>query len=113
LFRWTIAAIRREDPAATSLVAVGHEASQAATIVDGGGNPDVDAVSSAADVRFSRREGEVIALLATGLTDPEIAARLGLSVATVKTLLQRAYRKLQVGGRAEAAAQAARHHLIG
>ncbi|MFB9905475.1 helix-turn-helix transcriptional regulator [Allokutzneria oryzae] len=43
---------------------------------------------------LSRREQEVVELAVRGLTDPQIAARLGVSVRTVNNHLYRAYQKL-------------------
>jgi DNA-binding CsgD family transcriptional regulator len=43
-------------------------------------------------MHITRRQGEIIELAAGGLTDKEIAHGLGLSVATVRTHLQRLYR---------------------
>jgi|GEM_PF-5327447 len=62
---------------------------------------------------LSKRELETYAELARGVTDKEIAARLFISVATVKTHLRRIYDKLDVKGRSEAIALANRHHLFG
>lgn len=55
---------------------------------------------------LSEREVVVLSLLETGLTQREIAARLYVSVNTVKTHLQAAYRKLGAGTRAQALHQA-------
>jgi DNA-binding NarL/FixJ family response regulator len=55
---------------------------------------------------LSRREREVLALVAAGATNNEIAADLGIGEETVKTLLARAYSKLGVRRRAEAVAAA-------
>lgn len=52
---------------------------------------------------LTAREGEVLALLAEGLTNQEIAARLHLSGNTVKYHIQNIYDKLQVTNRTEAA----------
>ena len=51
----------------------------------------------------SAREGEVLALLADGLTDREIAARLGISPRTVETHVGSLLSKLGVRNRAQAA----------
>jgi len=40
------------------------------------------------------REREVLTLIARGLTDPEIAARLGISISTVKTHVRRVLPRL-------------------
>jgi DNA-binding CsgD family transcriptional regulator len=49
------------------------------------------------------REAEVVRLMASGRTNADVAAELGLSARTVQTHLQRAYRKLGVRTRSEAA----------
>jgi DNA-binding NarL/FixJ family response regulator len=61
---------------------------------------------------LSPREQEVIQLVAAGLTNPQISSQLGLGVETVKTLLERVFRKLGVSGRTEATAEAARLGLL-
>jgi two-component system nitrate/nitrite response regulator NarL len=54
------------------------------------------------------REREVLALLAEGLTAPQIAERLVVGASTVKTHLKNLYAKLGVGDRAAAVAAAQR-----
>ena len=58
--------------------------------------------------RLSDREREVLALLAEGLRNKEIAERLVISEATVKTHVRRVLEKLRFRNRSEAAAFAAR-----
>lgn len=53
---------------------------------------------------LSDREREVVRLVQRGLTNPEIAEALGISLATVKTHLARSFRKLGARSRAEAIA---------
>ena len=64
------------------------------------------------DVALSRREREALRLVAQGATNPMIGARLGVSPETAKTVLRRAFSKLGVTRRAEAAAAATRLGLI-
>jgi DNA-binding NarL/FixJ family response regulator len=51
---------------------------------------------------LSRRELEILELLAEGLANKEIATRLGISFETVRTHLGHIYEKLHVQGRTEA-----------
>jgi len=62
--------------------------------------------------RFGAREREVMRLTAQGLSGPEIAERLGIGATTVKTYLQRVYRKLDVTDRAAMVAEAMRRGLV-
>lgn len=64
------------------------------------------------DIALSTREAEVLALLVDGLSNPEIAARLCLSKATVKFHCGRIYLKLGVSSRAQAIVKAYAHQLI-
>lgn len=61
---------------------------------------------------LSAREHEILLLTAAGQSAPEIATKLYLSQATVKTHLQRIYQKLGVGDRAAAVAEAMRRRLL-
>ena len=51
---------------------------------------------------LSERELEVLRLIATGLSNPEIAQELVIAVGTVKAHTSAIYRKLDVRGRAQA-----------
>jgi HD-GYP domain-containing protein (c-di-GMP phosphodiesterase class II) len=62
---------------------------------------------------LTRREAEVLVLLARGLTNPQMAGRLGISRKTVSTHLEHVYAKLQVTNRTEAALFAMHHGLVG
>jgi DNA-binding NarL/FixJ family response regulator len=55
------------------------------------------------DDGLTQREGEVLALVAKGLSDKEIAAKLSISVHTVKSHLRNILARLQVNNRREAA----------
>jgi two-component system, NarL family, response regulator LiaR len=61
--------------------------------------------------QLSVREREVLALLAVGLSNREIADELFLSSETVKTYVKRIFIKLGVSNRVQAAAYAASHSL--
>jgi len=60
---------------------------------------------------LTAREVEVLALLANGATNPEIARRLVLSLGTVRTHTIKIYQKIGVRGRAEATIYATEHGL--
>ena len=61
--------------------------------------------AKAPDTTLSTRETEILAQLAEGLSNKEIASRLSISVSTVRTHLLHIYDKLHVRGRTEAAAK--------
>ncbi|HEV7389213.1 MAG TPA: LuxR C-terminal-related transcriptional regulator [Gemmatimonadaceae bacterium] len=61
---------------------------------------------------LSNREREILALLADGLINKQIAARLGISTNTVKTHLELLFDKLGVATRAEAVATGVRRGLL-
>lgn len=63
-------------------------------------------------LRLTRREREVLAVAAEGLTAREIAERLGVRERTVTTHLARIYGKLGVGNRLAALRMAARSGLV-
>jgi DNA-binding NarL/FixJ family response regulator len=63
-----------------------------------------DHLAAATRARLSPREREVLFLLATGLTNEEIAAQLGLSPETTRTQLRSAMRKLGARTRTHAVA---------
>jgi two-component system nitrate/nitrite response regulator NarL len=62
--------------------------------------------------RLGEREYEVMRLTAEGLSAPQIAQTLGIGATTVKTHLQRVYRKLDVTDRAAMVARALRLGLL-
>jgi LuxR family transcriptional regulator, maltose regulon positive regulatory protein len=61
---------------------------------------------------LSPRERKVLRLLVAGLSNPEIANELVVSLNTIKTQVQSLYRKLQVSSRQEAIAAAKRLYLF-
>jgi two-component system nitrate/nitrite response regulator NarL len=61
---------------------------------------------------LSPREGEIIKLIADGLSVPDIAAKLHLAPTTVRTHVQNLYGKLGVSDRAAAVAEAMRRRLV-
>ncbi len=75
------------------------------------GTPPRSGSGSAGEIRLqeslTRRELEILELLAQRLQNKEIASRLFVSVDTVKTHLKNLYQKLAVANRREAAAKAA------
>lgn len=65
------------------------------------------------DVSLSERERQVVALIAVGASNDEIAAQLFLGLNTVKTYIRTAYRKIGVTRRAQAVIWAREHGLVG
>jgi DNA-binding NarL/FixJ family response regulator len=61
---------------------------------------------------LTQRERQILELLADGLGNKQIAARLGITTNTVKTHLELLFDKLDVSSRAEAVATAARTGLL-
>jgi DNA-binding NarL/FixJ family response regulator len=61
---------------------------------------------------LSAREVEVLRLVATGLTNAEVAEKLFLSSRTVEWYLSAIYRKVGLHSRAEAVRFAAEHGLL-
>ncbi|HWV38744.1 MAG TPA: response regulator transcription factor [Vulgatibacter sp.] len=60
---------------------------------------------------LTRREREVLGLLAKGITYEEAARMLGISLGTIQSHVKSLYRKLEVTSKAEAAAEAVRRGL--
>ena len=69
-------------------------------------------VESARLPKLTQREREVLALLADGLSNDDIGARLAISGETVRTHLRKAMTKLGATTRTQAVATALRLHLI-
>ena len=76
---------------------------------------ELDAEEQAARRAFARlspREREVLQALAEGLSDRDIAARLGIGHKTAGNTKMALFRKLGVGSRLEAVVLAARHGVV-
>jgi DNA-binding CsgD family transcriptional regulator len=67
---------------------------------------------AAEQLGLTRREREVLALLAAGRSNKDIAGRLGLSPNTVKTHIARLYEKLSAERRTDAVLRARELRLI-
>jgi ATP/maltotriose-dependent transcriptional regulator MalT len=80
-------------------------------VADGGAVFDAAGANSPGGL--SAREREVLALMATGATNAEIAAELFLSPHTVKEHASTLYRKLAVRNRAEAVQRGQQMGLTG
>jgi DNA-binding CsgD family transcriptional regulator len=68
--------------------------------------------SLVAQLELSKRELEILGLLAQGLSNQEIAAKLFVSLSTVKTHIQNLFEKLDVKRRTQAVEKAKRLNLI-
>ena len=76
------------------------------------GNPGSRAGRHLPARRATRRETEVLRLVAAGKTNPEVAAELGVSRNTVKRHLDNLFAKLDLSTRTEAAAYALREGIV-
>ena len=74
-------------------------------------DPIPDPQVLAANLGLTPREGEVLALIAEGLSNLEIAGRLVVSEATVKSHVNHLLAKIGVRGRAQAVSVAYQHGL--
>ncbi|GAA5061915.1 DNA-binding CsgD family transcriptional regulator [Thermocatellispora tengchongensis] len=88
--------------AAGNLAAAAAAAARALRLAgpDGARTPALEALERP---RLTRREREIAELAAAGMSSKEISLRFVLSVRTVENHLQRVYRKLGIGDRAELA----------
>ena len=84
----------------------------AGLIVRPAGEPGGFASAEEASSVLTAREAEVLAAVGAGLSNKEVARRLGISAHTVKFHLEQAFRKLGAGSRAEAVAKGLRRGVI-
>ena len=71
--------------------------------------PSLRVVNSAGDELLTTREEQVVALVAEGLSNREIAKELGLSEHTIKKYLFRVFDKLGISSRVELVLYAVSH----
>ncbi len=109
LLSMTLEVRRRRPPAATDRVSAPYLARVQAALAQGRARPD-------AEIRLpeslSGRELEVLALIAAGRSNQEIANKLFVSVTTVKTHVNNLYRKLDARSRIQAVARAREMGLL-
>ncbi len=111
--------VRTQDPALRKLIVdrlAGPgdlEVEQDGAGPDGRQGPDAVVEAELAETQLTPRELEVIALLADGLANKEIAARLSISPHTAKFHVESLLRKLNASNRAEAVRQGIRLGMIG
>lgn len=126
--RNTFLATLAQDLGAPLTILMERAAQAHALATEGGGLPDSVIPGSAEDAsdapkpegraspapraRLSGREAEVLALLAQGLSNKEIAGILWLSERTVERHITSLYRKIGVERRSEATVFALRHSLV-
>jgi DNA-binding CsgD family transcriptional regulator len=91
---------------AADLVVIAREGGNSARVANATGE------EASVDALLTNRERQVLGLLADGLGNKQIAARLGISTNTVKTHLELLFDKLGVSSRTEAVATAARRGLL-
>jgi len=98
------------DPAVQHHVVAALSAGSGAGAPAAGATPGDDGPGELPD-GLTPREAEVLALIAGGLTNAEIAGRLVVSAATVKSHVNHIFAKAGVAGRAQAVVYAYEHRL--
>ena len=71
-----------------------------------------DLVQAEESAKLTKRQQEIVRLIARGLSNRDIATGLGISEDGVKFHLRSVFAKLNVANRAEAATYALQHHII-
>ncbi len=112
LERWLAPARKQAGPAAERIMAEGQRMSQEEAVAYALANEPEDAWSGGPRRTLTRRELEVAALVAQGLTSRDIAARLYLSVRTVETHVDHILAKLGFSRRTQLAAWAYEAALV-
>jgi DNA-binding NarL/FixJ family response regulator len=82
------------------------------TVIEGYVDGGIDAPAAHRVARLSNRERDVLVLVADGLSNADIGARMHLSVGTVKDHVSAVLAKLDVGSRVQAALLAQRAGLL-
>ena len=100
-------------PRARIVVHTGDPLLRAAIVDRLSGLGDITVEASDVPPGITRREAEVLGLLADGLANKEIAARLGFSTHTAKFHVESLLRKLDAANRAVAVREGIRRGLIG
>ena len=70
-----------------------------------------DTVAVGQDEGLTAREAEVLSLIAGGLSNTDVAARMGLSINSVKSYVRSSYRKIGVESRSQAVLWGLTHGL--
>jgi two-component system response regulator DesR len=94
----TVAGMVGTDNTPAQLVRYIRRAASGARVID----PQLPAEGGIRRNPYTRRELEILHLVATGMPDPEIAAKLGLSLGTVRNHLSRIITKTGARNRVEA-----------
>lgn len=103
-----------KDVGTAELIGALHTVVAGGRVVDPrfGRRPDLGLRDRLDALSMTRREFEVVRLLATGMSNPEIAEELGLTRNTVKTYVQCALQKLGARNRVEAIGRAHEARLL-
>lgn len=73
----------------------------------------ISALKRNTTVRLTNKEKEIVNLISQGFTNKEIAKKIHISEPTVKTHLNRVFRKLDIRNRAQLVTYAVKNHDIG
>jgi two-component system NarL family response regulator len=76
------------------------------------GNETMQQPSTERSSHLSMRESKVLQLVASGLSNKEIAAKMGISASTVKRPVENFFRKLLLENRVEAAVYAVKVGVV-